>query len=284
MSIKDMKPEEPGTDAPAGLGDDEIRQMKVDLQNCFPELEATITNLNGTDPEEDDGSGNTNTNPPNAATFSRLFERLQNIESGIFGSFYFQPGMVIMWSGAVSEVPAGWALCDGTQGTPDLRSRFIIGADSNSGTGIFKAGNKGGGAWASGGDNGRLTTAPDGSGTAEGTISFPDHEISIENLPEHSHKMFAAETNGGNNQPAEADKALCNIYDNSGNNQNYTMNAVDDVATKATLGVTSMSGSAGTPTPLTHEPQAIEVTGIVHTHEFTPNYYALALIQFIGDP
>lgn len=33
-----------------------------------------------------------------------------------------------MWSGSIASIPAGWVLCDGTLGTPDLRDRFIIGA------------------------------------------------------------------------------------------------------------------------------------------------------------
>ena len=36
-------------------------------------------------------------------------------------------GTVVMWSSALSNVPAGWALCDGTNSTPDLRDRFIVG-------------------------------------------------------------------------------------------------------------------------------------------------------------
>lgn len=35
-------------------------------------------------------------------------------------------GMIVAYSG--SEVPYGWLLCDGTNGTPDLRNRFIMGA------------------------------------------------------------------------------------------------------------------------------------------------------------
>ncbi|NEO56480.1 MAG: hypothetical protein F6K54_27420, partial [Okeania sp. SIO3B5] len=37
-------------------------------------------------------------------------------------------GAIMMWSGTESDIPQGWALCDGTNGTPDLRGRFLVGA------------------------------------------------------------------------------------------------------------------------------------------------------------
>ena len=37
-------------------------------------------------------------------------------------------GMIILWSGSLASVPQGWQLCDGTNGTPNLRDRFIVGA------------------------------------------------------------------------------------------------------------------------------------------------------------
>jgi hypothetical protein len=37
-------------------------------------------------------------------------------------------GIIVLWSGLVSSIPSGWALCNGAGGTPDLRDRFIIGA------------------------------------------------------------------------------------------------------------------------------------------------------------
>lgn len=40
----------------------------------------------------------------------------------------FGTGFICLWSGAIVDIPTGWALCDGTQGTPDLRDEFIIGA------------------------------------------------------------------------------------------------------------------------------------------------------------
>ena len=42
----------------------------------------------------------------------------------------FKAGMIILWSGSVSAIPYGWRLCDGSEGTPDLRDKFIIGAGS----------------------------------------------------------------------------------------------------------------------------------------------------------
>lgn len=39
-------------------------------------------------------------------------------------------GGIIMWSGSLVSIPSAWLLCDGTNGTPDLRNRFIVGAGS----------------------------------------------------------------------------------------------------------------------------------------------------------
>lgn len=37
-------------------------------------------------------------------------------------------GIILMWGGLVGNIPNGWQLCDGTNSTPDLRDRFIVGA------------------------------------------------------------------------------------------------------------------------------------------------------------
>ena len=37
-------------------------------------------------------------------------------------------GGILLWSGSIGSIPAGFVLCNGNNGTPDLRDRFIVGA------------------------------------------------------------------------------------------------------------------------------------------------------------
>jgi len=48
-------------------------------------------------------------------------------------------GGIIMWSGTITEIAnlSGWELCDGNNGTPDLRDRFVIGATTDGSDGTF---------------------------------------------------------------------------------------------------------------------------------------------------
>ena len=50
-------------------------------------------------------------------------------------------GGIIIWSGSSASIPSGWYLCNGSNGTPDLRNRFVVGAGST-----YAVGNTGGSA------------------------------------------------------------------------------------------------------------------------------------------
>lgn len=39
-------------------------------------------------------------------------------------------GSIILWSGSIASIPSGWVLCNGANGTPDLRNMFVVGAGS----------------------------------------------------------------------------------------------------------------------------------------------------------
>lgn len=52
-----------------------------------------------------------------------ITEKVDNIEKSIVPK-----GVILMWSGRSDTIPAGWALCDGQYGTPNLVGRFVLGA------------------------------------------------------------------------------------------------------------------------------------------------------------
>ena len=53
-------------------------------------------------------------------------------------------GVIVMWSGTTSDIPTGWVLCDGDNGTPDLTDRFVIGAGNLATPGASGGGTIGG--------------------------------------------------------------------------------------------------------------------------------------------
>lgn len=78
-------------------------------------------------------------------------------------------GVIVMWSGAIVNIPAGWFLCNGANGTPDLRDRFIVGA---------------GGAYA---------VAATG-GSADAVVVSHTHAATVTD-PGHTHTFTASVTN-----------------------------------------------------------------------------------------
>lgn len=44
-------------------------------------------------------------------------------------------GLIAIWKGSTSTIPDGWALCNGQNGTPDLRDKFVLGAGNSYGVG-----------------------------------------------------------------------------------------------------------------------------------------------------
>lgn len=67
--------------------------------------------------------------PPKCTDAGRWEDMIYNMLPRAGGDL--PKGVIVMWSGAVDAVPDSWALCDGTNGTPDLRGRFALGAGSS---------------------------------------------------------------------------------------------------------------------------------------------------------
>jgi len=53
--------------------------------------------------------------------------KIENAVNTTLG-FVVPAGGIIMWSGTTANIPSGWALCDGQNGTPNLTNKFVIGA------------------------------------------------------------------------------------------------------------------------------------------------------------
>ncbi len=77
----------------------------------------------------------TNLNVAQSANIGQNVSSTKNVtvaQNLTTGSFNLIPrGCIIAWYG--ESVPSGWLLCDGNNGTPDLRSRFIVGAGNGNG-------------------------------------------------------------------------------------------------------------------------------------------------------
>ena len=46
-------------------------------------------------------------------------------------------GVIVLWSGSAASIPTGWTLCDGNNSTPNLVSKFVVGAKSATGDTTF---------------------------------------------------------------------------------------------------------------------------------------------------
>jgi len=86
-------------------------------------------------------------------------------------------GAIILWSGAVVDIPDGWALCDGSGDTPDLRGSFVLGA---------------GGSY----------DPDDDGGNSIGDLE--SYSLSSTNMPAHSHSISSDGSHSGHSYSDQA--------------------------------------------------------------------------------
>ncbi len=107
-------------------------------------------------------------------------------------------GIITMWAGSVGSVPAGWAICNGANGTPNLLDRFVVAAGASYGVGAAGGSGVGsgttstagfhshGGATAAGGDHAH-NGYTDGQGAHNHGGATQDHVLQISEMPQHTH-------------------------------------------------------------------------------------------------
>jgi hypothetical protein len=126
----------------------------------------------------------------------------------------FPSGGIIIWSGSSASIPSGWVLCNGSNSTPDLRDKFVVGAGSTYAVG------------ATGGSANAIVVSH--THTATSTVTDPQHRHTS---PTNS--LTGPGTGGGGRYIAG---------DSGGGNVNTTL-----VSTGITVATTnSTEGSSGT--------------------------------------
>lgn len=216
---------------------------------------------------------------------------VEAVVNGIPG-FNWVPRMIMMWSGSLAEIGvgglAGWALCDGSNGTPNLRDKFIIGA-GNKPSG---AQNSGANLSLSGGIHTHtinptmLTleqTPAHNHGGVTGAESVPHtHAFSAatSEAGEHSHTVYRAGSSGGSNAARDGGNSSSGPQTSADGKHTHT---VAGNTGPASAGHTHAIPTAGGGQGHTH---TMAGGGGTHTHDITPAqiretipYYALAFIM-----
>jgi len=159
-------------------------------------------------------------------------------------------GAIMMWSGTIATIPSGWYLCDGTNGTPNLTNKFIIGADAD--------------------DGGAAKTSITGSATQTGgskdaIVVSHSHTGSTASAGSHEHYLVKAATNIGG---LDASKYVAQT-ESSGTPNDYTLQGHPDAAN---IGRSSAAGAH------THS-VTVDSAGSSGTNANLSPYFALAYIM-----
>ena len=108
-----------GTGMPPSYVNDSIREMMAQIKDWQSGSSAETLNING----EIKIEGNSGTN-------GQVLVSQGSGEAPKWGDAFIT-GMIMLWSGATDAVPSGWKLCNGSNGTPDLRDKFVVGAGNS---------------------------------------------------------------------------------------------------------------------------------------------------------
>lgn len=152
-------------------------------------------------------------------------------------------GLIALWSGLLADIPTGWVLCDGTNGTPDLRDKFIKGSAAGIDPGV------------TGGSN--THTHDDHNYTPTGTVSTP----SFTGTPDNTSADSAGTPAGTVSQPTFTGTPGATSSDSAGTPAG-SVSAPTFTGTPAS----TSSDSAGTPAGTVSQPTFTGDALATHSH------------------
>lgn len=231
-----------------------VEKIQPDLDEGNWAINGAAVTATASDLNKIDGyNGNTNdlnilSGAAAAGVTSASFVHLNGVSSNLQTQInsVIPSGVILLWSGSVSNIPTGWVLCDGTNNTPDLQNRFVVGA----------------------GD----TYSVDGTGGSSTTTLISD------NLPSHTHTYSG--TTDNTSLTGSINKISETFASNGG-----TATGVFTKGSATATGTPSSpdSGSVGSVTmdaSHTHTYSGTtDATGSGTAFDNKPPYYALAYIM-----
>ena len=130
-------------------------------------------------------------------------------------------GFIGMWSGSIATIPSGWYLCNGSNGTPDLRDKFIVGASSDE-TSLAKT---------------NITGALTQTGGSKDAIAVSHTHTATPSVSDPGHIHYSRGEGGG------GDRGLGSYVDSDNANNFATSSATTGISVSTSI---TSSGSSGT--------------------------------------
>ena len=187
--------------------DDHLRLIKSTIKSTFANIDGAVTST------EDDL--NILSGAAAAGVTAAEFQYLNGVTSSIQTqrTNLMPSGAIILWSGASNAIPTGFVLCDGTNSTPDLRDRFVVGAGS--------------------------TYAVDETGGATSVTLTTSH------MPQHSH-TFSGTTDTSTTLYDDIGSGSNNYFDggDGGVDRDFTANATAPAHSHTFSGTTDNAGQS----------------------------------------
>ena len=172
-------------------------------------------------------------------------------------------GTIAIWSGALATIPDGWQICDGTNGTRDLRNRFVVGAGST-----YSPSATGGSADAA---------LPSHTHTATSTSTFTGAALGTHShgVTDNGHTHTVTNTGGAHNAAVPGG----NYAAGSG----FGGTAQGSASSTSTTGISIQAQSAGTPSGTVVTSTTLSTEGVSGIDANLPPYMALYYIQKMTD-
>ena len=148
----------------------------------------------------------------------------------------FVSGMIILWSGAADAIPSGFVLCNGSNGTPDLRGRFVVGYSDT-----------------------------DGDYDVNDTGGSKDNTLSVSQLPSHNHSFSGSASHNHTHTKATHPAGSGPEQNQSGGPEDRTNFGDTGTTSTATVTISGTTGDTGSGSAIENRPPYYALCYIMKT-------------------